>query len=985
MALGEIGRRNETARLRAVLEQSRRDRGPVVAVIRGEPGAGKSALLDAFGAAASAAGFRVAVVRGTGAEDRPHAAAHRLLAQLRAADGTCGEGPHGIPSGEDLGRPAAVVPTERDVPLALCVDDMAQVDSRSLRWLLELSRTVPTAPLAIVLTVRICGAGAEAVAGSANGTPDEPGAALLAAAEPVDLPGLGTNDLPEAAAERCRVRLDTGTAAVCGELTGGNPALLRALLAPHTGTAPTADALRTTAASGTVAGADRWLAPLSAPALALARAVAVLGAGAEVVECAELVRLTVEEALGAVDQLVGACLLANRTPLAFRHPLLEAMVLGRIAAGSRAALHLRAAALLRDRQAATTTVAHHLVAAGLVGQEWAMRCLWRAARQLEQEGRPQDAARCLRAALREPLRPHEKSAVRRELAELDAFVDPERAVRLLDAARCESNDPGVVLEYALALAAVLAECGRAEDAVTVLDDAAARLGRTSGDGSWQLRLRLHKAFTCRRGPLWLAQAADPPGHLTRRAPQRGQVGRELAALRAVQEADTGADRSAAVRYARQGLPRGAGPGSAALLWHTCGVLVAAGELAEAWTHCGRGRQVAGARPGHWDHIKVELLRATVLRARGDLHAADATLTPLADRLVAFAATGHPSAVTGVAVLAEVRALKGLTDSARSLLAESGLDRDPLPWRRDSAHALAARAAVHTSDDPARALDDLLAAGRLLEEAGVRNPALLPWRSRAARLLAARDERKEAAELAAAELDDARRWGTPEAIGTAWHAVALAETGERHIDLLTDAAALLARSPDRLQRAVVQADLGAGLAGLGRGEAARAELLSAFRLARACGAEPLARHVQSVWTSLRGTERGPLELSGTPMPAPAPVPTPAPVPAPMAAPTPLASPDPAGVGEQPSVPAPSTVHAAPRPAPHSVRQADSPLLDRLTPQERKILHLARDGHSNRDIAGRLFVAVRTVEFHLSGAYRKLGITGRRQLAQVFSGG
>ncbi|MGW2409287.1 LuxR C-terminal-related transcriptional regulator [Streptomyces sp. NPDC001739] len=955
MALGEIGRRSEKARLRAVLEESRRDRGPVVAVVRGEPGAGKSTLLDVFGAEASAAGFRVATVRGTGAEDRPYAAANRLIAQLRAGGGKLAEIQHRTPPGDGPGGLIAAVPTERDVPVALCVDNMAQVDSWSLRWLLDLSRTLPPAPLAIVLTVRICGAGVEAVSGPVNGAWGEPGTALLAAAELIDLPGLLTIDLPEAAAARCRVRLDARTAAVCGELTGGNPALLHALLAPHTGSAPTADALRTTAASGALAGADRWLAPLSASALALVRAVAVLGGGAEVVDSAELARLTVEEALGAVDQLVDACLLANHTPLAFRHPLLETMVLGRIAAGTRTALHLRAAALLRDRQAATTTVAHHLVAAGPVGEEWAMRCLWLAARQLEQKGRPQDAARCLRAALREPLRPHEESAVRRELAELEAFVDPERAVRLLDAARCESQDPGVVLEYALALAALLAECGRAEDAVTVLDDAAARLGRTPGDGSWQLRLRLHKAFACRRGPLWLAQAADPLDNLTCQTPHRGIAGRELAALRAVQAVDAGADRGAAVRYARQGLPRAEGGGSATLVWRTCGALVAAGEVAEAWTHCGRGRQVAGARPGRWDHIRVELLRAAVLRARGDLHGADTILTPMADHLLAFAATGHPSAVTGVAALAEVQVLKGLADSARSLLAESGLDRDPLPWRRDSAYALAARAAVHESDDPARALEDLLAAGRLLEEVGVRNPAVLPWRSRAARLLAARGERKEAAELAGAEAADARRWGTPESIGTALHALALTESGERRIDLLADAAGMLARSSDHLHHAFVQADLGAGLAELGRGEAARAELLSALRLARACGAEPLARQVQGSWRSLREAGRGPWTLPGAPR----------------------AAPDPAASVAEPPAPPESAVHAAP----HSA----SPLLDCLTPQERKILHLAKDGHSNRDIAGRLFVAVRTVEFHLSGAYRKLGISGRRQLAQVFSGG
>ncbi|MFF8373788.1 LuxR C-terminal-related transcriptional regulator [Streptomyces lydicus] len=947
--LGEIGRASEAARLRAVLEQVRTGRSPVVAVVHGEPGAGKSALLDAFAAGAASTGFHVAAVRGTRLEDRPFAAADRLIAQLwaRRDDGDAPEVQHrGSPADDLPGMVEAVRKEARDAPVALCVDDMFLLDSWSMRWLLDLSRVLPPVPLAIALTARTCGTGSGRGIAFTGGTSGESGVALLVAAEHIDLAGLPVDALPEAAGNRCRVSLGSGAAAVCGELTGGNPALLEALLAPHAGSAPTAEELRATAASGVPAGADRWLASLSTPALALAQAVAVLGGGAEVAESAELARLTVEEALGAVDQLVAACLLANHTPLTFRHPLLAAMILGRIAAGTRVALHLRAAALLRDRQAATTAVARHLAAAGPVGKGWAVQQLRMAARQLEQEGRPQDAARHLRVALREPLRPYEKSAVRRELAELEAFVDPERAIRLLDTARRECHGPEIVVDYALAMATVLTECGRADDAVTVLDDTAARLGQAPAARPWQQRLRLHKALISRRGPLWLAQAADPLDALTLQTPRGGAVGRELAALRAAQAVDAGADRHAAVLHARQALSRSGGggaAGSATLLWHACGALVAAGELTEAWTRCGRGRQVAGARPGRWDHVKVELLRATVLRARGDLAAADATLTPVVERLLVSSAAGHPSAVTAVAALAEVRALRGATGSASSLLTAGGLDRDPLPWRRDSARVLAARAVVYEPGDPARALEDLFAAGRLQEEAGVRNPAVIPWRSRAARILVARGERKDAADLARTELADARRWGTPESIGTALHALALTEAGERRIALLADAAGTLAPSSDRLQLALVRADLGESLAEAACGEAVGTELAAAFRLARACSAEPLARRVQAVRRRRRPTGQG--------------------------------------------SPPPSATSGATADPPGSVRHPANcapPRLAGLTPQELKILQLARDGHSNRDIAGKLFVAVRTVEFHLSGAYRKLGITGRRQLAEVFSG-
>ncbi|WP_191304122.1 helix-turn-helix transcriptional regulator [Lentzea cavernae] len=51
---------------------------------------------------------------------------------------------------------------------------------------------------------------------------------------------------------------------------------------------------------------------------------------------------------------------------------------------------------------------------------------------------------------------------------------------------------------------------------------------------------------------------------------------------------------------------------------------------------------------------------------------------------------------------------------------------------------------------------------------------------------------------------------------------------------------------------------------------------------------------------------------------------------------------------------------------------------LTEQERRIAWLARDGLSNKDIAARTALTVRTVEFHLSSVYRKRNLTGRREL-------
>ncbi|MCO1575692.1 helix-turn-helix transcriptional regulator [Crossiella sp. SN42] len=51
---------------------------------------------------------------------------------------------------------------------------------------------------------------------------------------------------------------------------------------------------------------------------------------------------------------------------------------------------------------------------------------------------------------------------------------------------------------------------------------------------------------------------------------------------------------------------------------------------------------------------------------------------------------------------------------------------------------------------------------------------------------------------------------------------------------------------------------------------------------------------------------------------------------------------------------------------------------LTSQEGRIAALVRAGLSNKEIAARLGVVVRTVELHLSQVYRKLGVSGRSGL-------
>jgi DNA-binding CsgD family transcriptional regulator len=58
-------------------------------------------------------------------------------------------------------------------------------------------------------------------------------------------------------------------------------------------------------------------------------------------------------------------------------------------------------------------------------------------------------------------------------------------------------------------------------------------------------------------------------------------------------------------------------------------------------------------------------------------------------------------------------------------------------------------------------------------------------------------------------------------------------------------------------------------------------------------------------------------------------------------------------------------------------------DALTASERRIAELAATGASNAEIAQSQFLTVKTVEMHLTRAYRKLGVTGRGELERALA--
>jgi two-component system, NarL family, response regulator NreC len=64
-----------------------------------------------------------------------------------------------------------------------------------------------------------------------------------------------------------------------------------------------------------------------------------------------------------------------------------------------------------------------------------------------------------------------------------------------------------------------------------------------------------------------------------------------------------------------------------------------------------------------------------------------------------------------------------------------------------------------------------------------------------------------------------------------------------------------------------------------------------------------------------------------------------------------------------------------------RTSDSlDLYDTLTNREREVLQLAAEGHTNAEIAARLFISPRTVETHRSNVMHKLGLRSQTELVR-----
>ena len=143
-------------------------------------------------------------------------------------------------------------------------------------------------------------------------------------------------------------------------------------------------------------------------------------------------------------------------------------------------------------------------------------------------------------------------------------------------------------------------------------------------------------------------------------------------------------------------------------------------------------------------------------------------------------------------------------------------------------------------------------GRQVYEAvGGTNPAVVAWRSQSALAHHQLGETDDAKRLAADEVELSRRWGAPRALAKSLRVAGMIEGGERGLELLEEAVALLQDSDAILERARGLLELGSALRRSNRRSDAREYLKQALELAHRGESASLAARAQDEFDGDRG--------------------------------------------------------------------------------------------------------------------------------------
>jgi DNA-binding CsgD family transcriptional regulator len=920
-----LEREGELQRVQALLDACVAGEGSFL-VIEGPAGIGKSSLLAAGRARAGAAGLGVVEGRGSELEQ---AFAYGIVRQLFEPV----VGRAGTPERATVFREAAAhakpvfdpeidkTPAHGDEtfallhglywlavnvsetrPLLLIVDDLQWGDAASLRWLGYVVRRIQGHSIGVLAAAR-------------PSADEDPLLSELLADRATTLvrpTTLSTAAVASLVRSVLGEHAEEAFCLACHAATGGNPLLVHELLR-----ALAEDAVPPVAASASIVAGiapeavtrsvNVRLSRLSDDANAVAAAVAVLGDGADPSSVAQMARIDRAAVVAAVAALSRADLFAPGTPPRFVHPLVCNAVYERIAPDDRGRHHARGAELLAASAAPAEAIAAQLLHTPPKVVSDAREILCEAARNAAARGAPDSAVTYFARALEEPLEDAQRVDLLLELADAELAVGRASQLAHLREALALAPDDACGTFVRLKLARALFWYRRDDEAIEVLE---AVLAEQPAADEVMRGMEADFLAIAVRNPRLQATVQKRLDSLDL-AGEEGSGARLLLGMRAYVDATRGTNRVRAVADAEnalEGLARESGApsiarGPALFVLLFADRLDEVLRLADAETAEARERgHVVAFANGLAFRAHVQYLRATLDDAEADLRLANAAL-PGQDIVIApFLA----------AILSLVLVERGAHEEAARLLARFEIGSLDELLR---ASLLRVRGGVAAAiGDHHRALEDALHVGEILEGLGHRNPAVSSWRSDAALAHLFLGAEGEARDLARQELELARAWGAPRALGRALRVVGLIETGQKGLAHLRRAVEVLEDSPARLEYLYALTQLGSALRRDNRRAEARDHLRHALDLALRGGASRIAdlAHAELVATGARPRRRS---LSG---------------------------------------------------------------VDALTPSERRIAKMAASGLSNREIAQALFVTLRTVEMHMSNVLRKLGLKSRTQL-------
>jgi DNA-binding CsgD family transcriptional regulator len=706
----------------------------------------------------------------------------------------------------------------------------------------------------------------------------------------------------------------------CHAATAGNPFLARELIAELQANVIEPNVEEAARVSSLLPDAvARYvlarLARLPEAAQDLARAVALLDLSVEPSLGAALAGLDDEAGADAAEVLARAELLRPGMPLEFAHPLIRDAIRDELSQGERAAAHSRAARILHEHGASPDRVAAQLLATAPLDEGWEVGVLRDAARAAGSQGAPEAAVNHLRRALEERLPDSERRGVLYELGVAEAQARMESGVTHLSDALELAEDHDQRTRLTGALALALIHFNRQPEAAEVLRRELDRADGASAESRLQLESDLASTL--------LFGVDVPLAELdTRLARVEGQLspetpaGRGLLAALALRRVQRGEDASRAASLSELVLEKG--------LLDDVGPGSTVFFNAVLTLICtgasGAARRWLGEALRRSQDSGFPLAMAMNL----NLHSWESYRCGAIAEAEASAADSlrivrdYEIPIGPPAVIGSV--VDALVARGRDDAAWEELERDgftgPLPEVFTAAWLYEARGRLRAQGgNPAPAVADLLEAGERFRRWGQVGCEPSGWRALAAEQLIRLERTDEAAQLARDELELARRFGVPHSLGRALRVNGLIAGGAEGLRLLRQSVEVLEPSPARLELALALCDLGGALRRTGERRAAREQLRQALELAHRCGA-----------TALEDRARQELLATG----------------------------------------------ARPRRIPVSG-------VDSLTPSERRVAKMAAEGLSNREIAGSLFVSLKTVEMHLSRVYRKLDLSSRTELA------